>query len=78
MSAMKRFAEWAEEKLYGPESVFTPEEQAATRRGYTTAERVAESGRVFGAYPQAISEGHAAKLDQHWKEWSEMNKARGT
>lgn len=49
--------------LYGPDSVFTPEEQAAMKRGYTMAQRRAESGRMFGIYPQAISEEHARKLD---------------
>lgn len=50
--------------LYGPASVFTAQEQAAMSRGYTQAERIAESGRVFGRYPQAISDEHAAKLDK--------------
>ena len=49
--------------LYGPQSIFTPEEQAAMRRGYTFAERRQISGQVFGNYPQAISETHARKMD---------------
>ena len=53
--------------LYGLESLFTAEEQAAMRRGHTTRERLAESGRVFGVYPQAISQEHADKLDRHWQ-----------
>ena len=51
------------EKLYGEDSVFTAEEQAAMQRGYTWNERKAISGRVYGIYPQAISLEHAAKLD---------------
>ncbi len=35
---------------------FTTAEQAAMDRGYTRNERLAESGRQFGIYPQAISE----------------------
>lgn len=50
-------------KLYGPDSIFTKEEQEAMQRGYTMAERKAISGRMFGIYPQAISEEHARKLD---------------
>jgi hypothetical protein len=49
--------------LYGPDSVFTAEEQDAMRTGYTISLRMAESGRVFGGYPQAISEDHARKLN---------------
>jgi len=48
--------------LYGAKSVFTPEEQSAMRRGYTRADRLAESGEVFLVYPQAISEEHARKI----------------
>ena len=54
------------EILYGPDSVFTEEEQAAMKRGYTTNERLAISGKVFGVYPQAISQEHADKLDASW------------
>lgn len=52
------------EALYGPNSEFTPEEQAAMKRGYTIKERIEESGQVFGVYPQAISREHATKLDR--------------
>ena len=57
------YAERMNAALYGPSSVFTDEEQAAMRRGYTHNERMAISGRLWGIYPQAISEEHAAKLD---------------
>jgi len=50
------------ERLYGPESVFTTAEQTAMRVGFTRVERLAVSGRVFGAYPQAINDEHAQKL----------------
>lgn len=50
--------------LYCHKSAFTAEEQAAMKRGYTMAERRKISGRVFGIYPQAISEDHARKLDR--------------
>lgn len=49
--------------MYGPDSPFTADEQAAMKRGYTMAERRAISGRMFGIYPQAISEEHARKID---------------
>lgn len=49
--------------LYGPRSIFTAEEQAAMRRGYTRAERIAISGQCFNDYAQAISLDHANKLD---------------
>ncbi len=51
------------QQLYGKDSVFTAEEQAAMRRGYTHNERIQISGKVFGIYPQAISQEHAAKLN---------------
>ena len=50
--------------LYGPKSIFTQEEQAAMRRGYTRNERKAISGCVYGDYPQAISAEHARKMDR--------------
>jgi hypothetical protein len=59
--------------LYGPESPFTAAEQTAMQRGYTTAERLAASGRVFGVYPQAISQAHADKLDLHWQRLGFLN-----
>ncbi len=49
--------------LYGPNSKFNEDEQAAMRRGYTQTERMAISGRVYGICPQAISQAHADKLD---------------
>lgn len=57
------FVARSNDRCYGPNSVFTAEEQAAMKRGYTTAERLAMSGRLYGIYPQAISEAHARKLD---------------
>lgn len=61
--AVKSYANRIDETLYGVDSVFTQEEQAAMKRGYTIGERMAMSGRMFGIYPQAISEEHARKLD---------------
>lgn len=61
--ALTRYVERMNDALYGPCSVFTPEEQAAMRRGYTLTERRRISGRIFGQYPQAVSETHARKLD---------------
>ena len=59
------YAERMNEALYGPDSVFSAEEQAAMRKGYTNMERIRISGRMFGRryYPQAISQEHADKLD---------------
>ena len=51
-----------DDALYGPDSVFSAEEQDAMRRGCTHARRIAESGRVFGGFPQAISQDHADRL----------------
>jgi hypothetical protein len=42
---------------------FSADEWAAMDRGYTSAERRAISGKLFGIYPQAISSEHAAKID---------------
>lgn len=53
---------------------FTTEERAATDRGYTIKERLAISGRQFGAYPQAISEEHARKLDASNRRFDEYLK----
>ena len=58
----KEYIKIANERMYGPESVFTPAEQAAMKAGYTRIERLAVSGQVFGAFPQAISDDHAWKL----------------
>ena len=61
--------------LYGQGSVFTQDEQAAMHRGYTMDERNRISGRVYGIYPQAISQEHADKLDKlysaRWYPWNE-------
>ena len=58
----REYVRIANERMYGPESVFTPAEQAAMRAGYTRVDRLAVSGQVFGAFPQAISDDHAQKL----------------
>ena len=58
-----KYAEKMNQALYGVVSIFTAEEQEAMKRGYTLAERKAISGRVYGIYPQAVSEEHAAKLN---------------
>ncbi len=61
--AKQTYATQMNDALYGAGSVFTADEQAAMRRGYTYAQRIRESGRQFGIYPQAISDEHARKLD---------------
>ena len=58
------YAEKINALLYGPDSQFTAEEQAAMKRGFSNAERRQISGRIFGIYPQAISQSHAQKLDE--------------
>ncbi len=50
--------------LYGADSVFTQAEQVAMWMGFTRSERIATSGVIYGIYPQAISQEHAAKLDK--------------
>ena len=62
-------ADWLNADLYHGDR-FTAEEQAAMQRGYTSAERRAISGQVFGGFPQAISAEHAEKLTDHLRRFT--------